>query len=350
MPENAAHKRSGFVQFVNKEDSEKCLERCSGETPKEKILSGGRQLFVSAALSREQVDNLKSSKTENTNKDGRNLHLAREGLIRVGMKAAEGLSKSDLNKRLKAEMRRRQKLKDPNIFVSDTRLCVQNIPTHVTDKQLKEVFLKAVNDKKCVITESRIMRDMSRTSAQGVSRSLGYGFVSFQEHQHALTALRNTNNNPDIFGPTKRLIIEFSLENKKALEVKQKRLDKSKQVLSQRQKKDIFSKKDKGQQPTPGAKRERFHGKTQKQKIMPSHLGPKNRHRDKGLPVAKTGKKFKEKRIREFQGNQKQNQKPQKRKAFSDNFDSMVAKYKKKMLSGSRNPADRHKIRNGVLA
>ena len=42
------------------------------------------------------------------------------------------------------------------------------------------------------------MRDLG--GGKGVGKSLGYGFISFKEHQHALTALRNTNNNSEIFG------------------------------------------------------------------------------------------------------------------------------------------------------
>ena len=44
------------------------------------------------------------------------------------------------------------------------------------------------------------MCDLGGGKGKGVGKSLGYGFVSFKEHQHALTALRNTNNNPEIFG------------------------------------------------------------------------------------------------------------------------------------------------------
>ena len=42
------------------------------------------------------------------------------------------------------------------------------------------------------------MRDLG--GGKGVGKSLGYGFTSFKEHQHALTALRNTSNNLEIFG------------------------------------------------------------------------------------------------------------------------------------------------------
>ena len=55
---------------------------------------------------------------------------------------------------------------------------------------------------------------MKNLNEKGVGRPLGYAFVNFTKHEHALAALRGFNNNPDIFGPIKRPIVEFSLENK----------------------------------------------------------------------------------------------------------------------------------------
>lgn len=50
--------------------------------------------------------------------------------------------------------------------------------------------------------------------------SKGFGFVEFNEHKFALKALRFLNNNPDIFTADKRPIVEFSIENKVALNKK----------------------------------------------------------------------------------------------------------------------------------
>ena len=44
----------------------------------------------------------------------------------------------------------KEKLKNPNIFVSPTRLCVRNIPFAVDDKRLKQAFLKAAGGGKDV--------------------------------------------------------------------------------------------------------------------------------------------------------------------------------------------------------
>lgn len=47
------------------------------------------------------------------------------------------------------------------------------------------------------------MYDKKPEKGQVVGQSLGYGFVQFQEHEHALATLRYLNNNPDIFGSHK---------------------------------------------------------------------------------------------------------------------------------------------------
>lgn len=68
-------------------------------------------------------------------------------------------------------------------------------------------------------------------------KSKGFGFVGFAEHNHALKALRNLNNNPNIFTPEKRPIVEFSIENRVALNKKKYRLNANKN----RGKDDIIS-------------------------------------------------------------------------------------------------------------
>lgn len=47
------------------------------------------------------------------------------------------------------------------------------------------------------------MYDRKPVRGQPAGHLLGYGFVEFQEHEHALQALRHLNNNPTIFGASK---------------------------------------------------------------------------------------------------------------------------------------------------
>ncbi len=49
----------------------------------------------------------------------------------------------------------------------------------------------------------------------GFARSRGYGFVEFASHALALAALRQLNNNPELFGPDRRPIVTFALDDQR---------------------------------------------------------------------------------------------------------------------------------------
>ena len=51
------------------------------------------------------------------------------------------------------EQMKREKLKNINIFVSSTRLCIHNLPTHVNENELKKVLRQTVGDSTMKITE-----------------------------------------------------------------------------------------------------------------------------------------------------------------------------------------------------
>ena len=120
-------------------------------------------------------------------KDKRNLYLAREGFIRPGSDAAEGVSAADMNRRMKLVSLKKQKLKNTNFFISDTRLSVHNLPTTCDEKKLKKIFVDAVVNngvKGPKITECRIMRDGGRVSAaKGLE-------VVFARPKHFVIAIR----------------------------------------------------------------------------------------------------------------------------------------------------------------
>lgn len=256
----------------------------------------------------------------------RNLHLIRLTLIRRGTDAAAGMSEEDHIMRDNILSTTKEKLKNPNIFVSPIRLCVRNIPFEVDDKRLKQAFLKAVGGGKDVkITESRIMRDLSKPRSQGLCWSKGFGFVSFTDHQHALAAVKATNNVP-IFGDNKRLIVEFSLENKAVYELRQRRLEKSKN-------------------PDKFPKDLKFKGKTQQkfqyparvpnpkpgQRIFPSHSGAKTRHKPRvNQQVQQKKKQFKKHKPEKKTKVQKK--KKTSVKEYTDKVDAMVRKRKLQKL------------------
>merc|ERR1719233_1176733 len=119
-----------------------------------------------------------------------------------------------------------------------------------------------------------------------------YAFVSFEKHLDALAALRNVNNNPTVFTKDRRPIVEFSIENRKALLARQKRLEKSREKnpnISEEKKKKLVSSKKlsvKADKTKAGeesgsvqAEKNQFSGLTSdpKQKGLPSHSGAKVR-------------------------------------------------------------------------
>lgn len=51
------------------------------------------------------------------------------------------------------------------------------------------------------------MRDLKTVGEGNIHPSKGFGFVTFTQHEDALLALRNLNNNPDIFTKEKVFIL-----------------------------------------------------------------------------------------------------------------------------------------------
>ncbi|KAJ3596566.1 hypothetical protein NHX12_002971 [Muraenolepis orangiensis] len=343
----------------------------------------GRKLMVSAAVSRERASKLNEKKVK-VESGARNLYLAREGLIRAGTKSAEGVPEADMVKRTRFEEVKRAKLRDINVYVSKTRLCVHNLPKSVDDKKLKTICFQTLKGSKAVrITECRVMYDRKPEKGKAMGQSLGYGFVQFQNADHALNTLRSLNNNPDIFGPSKRPIVEFSLEDGRKLKLKEERQQKNKEHFKNKNwpgKGGVNLQSQAGgggvkfQSPyaKPGAanakpepqEAQHFSGfRTQpeveyvelddgkkKRKILPfpSHRGPKIRLRDKGKQQAPPKKPKGRVSRKDRQGptmvqkptqSRLQNGKPGKRSFRNkedDRFDSMVEKYKSKIMGDGK--------------
>lgn len=100
------------------------------------------------AISRNEVLQ-KKDVNKNEPRDSRNLYLAKEGTILAGTPAAEGVTQSDLAKRLRLEQSKSQSLKNLNRFVATERLTVHNIPPSYDSAKLRKVVTKACGLKVC---------------------------------------------------------------------------------------------------------------------------------------------------------------------------------------------------------
>ncbi|XP_058537378.1 RNA-binding protein 28 isoform X1 [Ochotona princeps] len=375
-PDTEHSKGCAFAQFVTQEAAQKCLAAASPEAEVGGLKLDGRQLKVDLAVTRDEAAKLRRKKVKKPT-GTRNLYLAREGLIRAGTKAADGVSAADMAKRERFELLKHQKLKDQNIFVSRTRLCLHNLPKAVDDTQLRKLLLTATKGEKGVcIKECRVMRDLKGAPGAAKGQSLGYAFAEFQEHEHALKALRHINNNPEVFGSQKRPIVEFSLEDRRKLRVKALRMQHSQQKVQSKP----AAREPLKQQPEAGKGRQQvaprravepsaaprkprdkegstnwmgFQTKAEVEHVelpdgkrrrkvlaLPSHRGPKIRLRDKGKMKALAPKKPKAQASRWKQEKQQLASKQVPKKKAKGNkaeihFNQLVEQYKRKLLGPS---------------
>jgi nucleolar protein 4 len=222
----------------------------------------GRVLQVSRALSKSEASKREaegSQKRDIRDRDKRRLYLLSEGTIPRGSKLYEKLAPTEINIR-EASAKQRQKLvkSNPSLHLSLTRLSVRNIPRSVSSKDLKALAREAVvgfaKDVKAGVRQplskeelsrgAEIMREAEKTrklqgkgvvkqavivfegregakvpERSGAGRSRGYGFIEYFSHRNALMGLRWLNgravkpNGGEPGDQTKRLIVEFAIEN-----------------------------------------------------------------------------------------------------------------------------------------
>ncbi|XP_010830067.1 PREDICTED: RNA-binding protein 28 [Bison bison bison] len=378
-PDTEHSKGCAFAQFMTQEAAQKCLEAASPEAETQIPLCPGQHSPL-GPLERACIIHITFLLLLSENSLADVLaFFPLSAVIRAGTKAAEGVSAADMAKRERFELLKHQKLKDQNIFVSRTRLCLHNLPKAVDDKQLRKLLLNSTRGEKAVrIKECRVMRDLKGAYGKIKGQSLGYAFAEFQEHEHALAALRHINNNPEIFGPQKRPIVEFSLEDRRKLKVKELRIQRSQQKVK--------SKPGTGEPqqvpPEPGKKQQQkaaqnhmqeqsqasvqqkgtadsvswagFQTKAEVEHVelpdgkkrrkvlaLPSHRGPKIRLRDKGKMKPLPPKKPKPQTNHQKQEKQKLSSKQVPRKKAKGNktevrFNQLVEQYKQKLLGLSK--------------
>eukprot|EP01134_Creolimax_fragrantissima_P006406 CFRG6406T1 len=231
-------KGTAFVKFVDRETAETVVREAKKAVVAEVFGGGkqqgkmctvsdggiqiqGRSLNITLAVDKTQAAKLEkeSSGKPEEKSDKRNLRLAREGYVSKEMAASLNVSQEDLKRREKADQEKRIKLKDLRYFVSPLRLVVRNIPPKISERELNEAFTDAVilanpaAQPRTIVKKVNLMRNKENISGNGIGRSLGWAFIEFYSHEYALAGLRGTNNNPKLFHPNKRLIVDFAIEN-----------------------------------------------------------------------------------------------------------------------------------------
>uniref|UniRef100_A0A7E4VXK1 RNA-binding protein 28 n=1 Tax=Panagrellus redivivus TaxID=6233 RepID=A0A7E4VXK1_PANRE len=270
---------TAFVHFATKESADAALEQLASE---EGIVIDGRRLHGFRAVAREKAKDFKAP--DKTASDKRNLYLLRVGLIRPGTALANDMSDSDAAKRVSLMNAAKLKLKNLHMFVSPTRLLIHNVPFSMNDKDLQKIVLELVRSKnpKAYVTECRIMRKKVEKVGNRLKLgpSKGFAFVEFTDHIDALTCLRKMNNNPTIFKNERRPIVEFSIENRAAIRLRENRAERSDAAMNR-------TEEEKQAAALEKTKRELMAGGA---KALPKKFGAKIRSASKGAK-GKAGKK-----------------------------------------------------------
>ncbi|XP_078437086.1 RNA-binding (RRM/RBD/RNP motifs) family protein isoform X2 [Wolffia australiana] len=218
---------TAFLKFSTVEAAEAAVSAANAAASLG-LTVGGRRLTVMKALDKQSANKIELEKKNAQNHDIRNLYLAKEGDIIAGTPAAVGVSESDMNKRAKLAEKKMKTLESTNFHVSKTRLIIYNIPKKMTEKKLKalcrEAVLARASKQNPTILQVKLLKDAKKGKVKAKGHSRGVAFVEFQDHEHALVALRVLNNNPETFGVDHRPIVEFALDDIRKLQQRKHRL------------------------------------------------------------------------------------------------------------------------------
>ncbi|KQK12647.1 RNA-binding protein 28 isoform X2 [Brachypodium distachyon] len=219
---------TGFLKFSTAEAADAAVS-AANVAPGLGIFIKSRALNVKKALDKESAHKKEQEKGKNEIEDRRNLYLSKEGEILPGTPAAEGVSDVDMNKRNWLAKRKAEMLVSPKFHVSRTRLIIYNLPKTMSINDVKKLCREAVISRATkqnpVIRKVNILKNEKKGAAQKHSR--GVAFVDFQEHEHALVALRVLNNNPGTFGAERRPIVEFALEDVEKMRLQRIRMERN---------------------------------------------------------------------------------------------------------------------------
>ena len=175
-----------------------------GEQSECGILFNGRVLSVNPALQRRDAAKLTRASEKEQQKeeqsDPRNLALLEEGRVTPNTPAAADLTQKRLDLLGQRYMMKKRKLRDPNYFVSPTRLCFRDLPDSFEETNLKKMIMKSIRGftaenpdfdfkapgykKNPFMKQCQVVKD-----ANGQSR--GFAFIEFRDKKCAVHVLRD---------------------------------------------------------------------------------------------------------------------------------------------------------------
>jgi len=258
------HRGSAFVKFVDADgaaaalaveaEAEKKLKELSAVVRKSDkrelpavegfgISLKGRRLVLKPAVSTKEATELtqekKPKKGVASQEKAKWKYLLTIGDISENSEKWERLSKSEQLQRKASAKERKWRIGNANFVIHPMRLSIRNLPTSVDVTKLRgaivrhlcEEGVEAAKDKvrkkdkqmavQKLIVKASLVRNPERREADGTRRSRGFGFMEFKDHDTALKVLDYLNDNPKVFGGSRRPIVQFAIEDKRKLRMQQ---------------------------------------------------------------------------------------------------------------------------------
>lgn len=207
LPEKTQKRR--LREFYNEQKNESSEKTSENFFTVDGLKLQSSQLYFARAMSRDTAKEKVIEKELEKARDKRKTYLASEGFIPKNSPAATGLPEAFLKKLEEKYIEKQSRLKsNPALHVNDRRLKVSYIPKSWDHKKFKSIVIKHVKEatgKSPKLTQVIILKDDK-------GKSKGMGFLEFESHDMALSALRELNNNPHIYKEG-RLYLEFAIDD-----------------------------------------------------------------------------------------------------------------------------------------
>ena len=246
------HKGSAFIKFKNAESVEE-LAKISNEywkTDKAKAdkahmtnlesqieFKGRRLAMFKAETKTTREENIKQSKVK---EDKRNLDYLKLGLVTTKEFVHTGVSQGDMDTRIRLFQEKQKAMKkNPNLFISKTRLHIRNIDKRMNEDNFREFCMsfcqdwkealstqeqKEIKNKKMIV-QLKLIRNPNNVDEKGKPKTTGMGFLELLNEDLALYLVRNLNNFITNLKREKGLIVDYSIEDHRKLLKRKQKLD-----------------------------------------------------------------------------------------------------------------------------
>lgn len=198
----------------------------------------GRRLVMFRAESKQ--DRFQKVEESKVKVDKRNLAMIRVGLVGTDDFVHGPVGDKDMENRVRLFREKQDAVKkNPNLFVSKTRMCVRNLDRRMNEKSLAEFCTSFTNDWKTTLSgeerkdasqqklvyQFKILKDKGKTDQEGKPKNSGIGFIEVTNPSLAMYYINNMNNFIMNKKRPRGLIIDFALEDHRKLLKRNQKLE-----------------------------------------------------------------------------------------------------------------------------